>query len=167
VPLIAPGNATRTQLHAMMGIYNSGVRCNALDSAEWRHAADTAMLEDKLLSCIAWWQTWRQKALAQAQGREAKQQKENQERPQQEKAVAPPGAMLMGPAVDGGGRYVLAEALRIVGRFGPPAAVMEAVRIIGVPQRTDLYCGQGWRKRFVYYLERRRRCPITTMHSTF
>lgn len=167
VPLIVPGNATRMQLHSLMGIYNSATRCNALDSAEWRYAADAVKLENALLSCIAWWQTWRQKVMAQAQASLMPMDKENQEMHRQEKMVAPPSQAPLGHCADGGGRYVLAEALRIVGRFGPPAAVMEAVRIIGIPQRTELYCGRGWRRRFVYFVERRRRCPITTVQSAF
>jgi len=65
------------------------------------------------------------------------------------------------------GRYALVEALRCVGRFGTPYAAREAMQIIGEAERTDLCSGPGWRKRFVCFMERRRRCPITSMHSPF
>jgi len=153
VPLIVPPADGRVQLQALMGIYNSGVKCNAPESQAWHEAADAAKLEAQLLHCVAWWQSWRSR----------KQQQLNQTGTTQ--GVEP--SALQGPAIDGAGRYALSEALRCVSRFASPSTARQAACIIGVPERAQLYCGAGWRQRFGHFIERRRRCPITTVHSTF
>lgn len=156
VPLIGSWQAGRVQLHAMASIFDAGIRCGAPNCAEWRDAAEKTRLEPELLACIAWWQSWRARTLAQA-AISASISPWHQR-------VAGPGAR---PGEDGGGRYVLGEALRCVARFSSPFVARESARIIGVPDRADLFSGPGWRHRFARYVERRRRCPITSKGSPF
>mmetsp|Transcript_118476 Transcript_118476/g.335058 ORF Transcript_118476/g.335058 Transcript_118476/m.335058 type:complete len:545 (+) Transcript_118476:103-1737(+) len=138
VAWITPTQCVRTQTRALMGIYESAVRCGAPNSDVWCAAVGAVPLEDTLLQCIARWEGWLTYA----------------------KTTTQPHELLYG-------RYTLAEALRCVGRFATPSAAQAAVQLIGVPERTELYCGPQWRTNFTSYVERRRRCPITSVRSPF
>lgn len=138
VPLVAPTQCVRTQTRALISLYVCGVRCGAPLSSTWCSALRVVPLEKMLLACIAHWQTWLTAA----------------------KGTHQPAELLKG-------RYTLAEALRCIGRFGHPMAAKTAADLIGVGAQTELFCGPNWRKRFSCFVERRRKCPITSMQSLF
>jgi len=68
---------------------------------------------------------------------------------------------------DGGGRYALAEVLRCIGRFASQQAAKEALRLVGVEGRRELFEGDQWRGRFARFVERQRLCPFTSVNSPF
>lgn len=137
VPLVSPAFCSRVQHHALMSIYTSGVKSCAPDSVLWRSAVQSVSLDVTLLSCVARWHSWAQQVEVKC------------------------------ATADLGGRYILAEALRCISRFSSPSTVAEATRLIGMSHQRELYCGPGWRGRFYQFVERRRRCPITSPQSPF
>eukprot|EP00927_Polykrikos_kofoidii_P076682 TRINITY_DN73734_c0_g1_i1.p1 TRINITY_DN73734_c0_g1~~TRINITY_DN73734_c0_g1_i1.p1 ORF type:complete len:699 (-),score=100.65 TRINITY_DN73734_c0_g1_i1:131-2161(-) len=140
LPLIQPSQSNRVQLRALYGLLDSAVRWSAAENPEWRAACDSTQLEEQLLACVAHWQNFASIFVACMQQR---------------------------PAADFLGRYILAEALRCIGFFGLPSTARRAAHLIGVGGHTELYNNPGWRKRFLLFIERRRRCPITTAGSPF
>lgn len=138
VPLVAPMQCVRTQTRALISLYVCGVRCGAPLSSTWCSAVCVVPVEEVLLACIARWQTWLTAA----------------------KGTTQPRELLSG-------RYTLAEALRCIGRFGHPMAAKTAADLIGVGAQTELFSGPNWRERFSGFVERRRKCPITSIQSLF
>jgi len=138
VPLVAPTQCVRTQTRALISLYVCGVRCGAPLSGTWRSALRVVPVEKVLLECVAFWQAWLTAA----------------------KGTHQPAELLKG-------RYTLAEALRCIGRFGHPLVAKAAADLIGVGAQAELVCGPNWRGKFCRFVERRRRCPITSAQSLF
>mmetsp|Transcript_42421 Transcript_42421/g.92431 ORF Transcript_42421/g.92431 Transcript_42421/m.92431 type:complete len:658 (-) Transcript_42421:547-2520(-) len=160
---VVPPQVGRVQLRALYGIYDVGIRCGAPSSAAWQAAADKAQLEGKLMECIAWWQKWpATRQWPQQAAQEALVRKPQGPQGMTPIQMAPPE----GPAMDCGGRYAMYEALRVLSRFGSQQSALEAVRLSGLSD-SSLCSGDQWRQRLSHFIERRRRCPITSVNSAF
>lgn len=146
VTYLTPPTSARIQFHALLALYSAALRCEECELASV--VADTR-LDEILMWCAGYWQAWLTHVT-------------------ETKPESGVHQATRAQPWDCCGRYVLAEALRCLGRTCSFGSVQRAIELIGAHDKTqDLLHDQSWRQRFIRFVERRRVCPITTSSSPF